>query len=53
MTKGIARERIVAAALELLENQGMDALTVRALATPARRPRARPLLARAQQAGTA
>jgi AcrR family transcriptional regulator len=33
MTKGITRERIVTAALELLDDQGMDALTVRALAT--------------------
>jgi TetR/AcrR family tetracycline transcriptional repressor len=33
MTKGITRERIVAAALELLDDQGMDALTVRALAS--------------------
>ena len=33
MTKGITRERIVTAALELLDGQGMDALTVRALAT--------------------
>jgi AcrR family transcriptional regulator len=33
MTKGITRERIVAAALELLDEKGMDALTVRALAT--------------------
>ena len=33
MTKGISRERIVAAALDLLDDQGMDALTVRALAT--------------------
>ncbi|MGK3209268.1 TetR/AcrR family transcriptional regulator C-terminal domain-containing protein [Amycolatopsis sp. MEPSY49] len=32
MTKGITRERIVTAALELLDDQGMDALTVRALA---------------------
>ncbi|XRQ09541.1 TetR/AcrR family transcriptional regulator C-terminal domain-containing protein [Actinomadura welshii] len=32
MAKGITRERIVAAALELLNDQGMDALTVRALA---------------------
>ncbi|KIH98498.1 TetR family transcriptional regulator [Streptomonospora alba] len=33
MAKGITRERIVAAALELLDDQGMDALTVRALAS--------------------
>lgn len=33
MTKGITRERIVAAALELLDETGMDALTVRALAS--------------------
>jgi AcrR family transcriptional regulator len=33
MTKGITRERIVAAALELLDDKGMDALTVRALAS--------------------
>ncbi|OZM83102.1 TetR/AcrR family transcriptional regulator C-terminal domain-containing protein [Pseudonocardia sp. MH-G8] len=33
MTKGITRERIVTAALELLDDQGMDALTVRALAS--------------------
>ncbi|MBP2337282.1 AcrR family transcriptional regulator [Saccharothrix coeruleofusca] len=33
MTKGLTRERIVAAALELLDDKGMDALTVRALAT--------------------
>lgn len=33
MTKGITRERIVATALELLDERGMDALTVRALAT--------------------
>ncbi|MDQ7809351.1 TetR/AcrR family transcriptional regulator C-terminal domain-containing protein [Amycolatopsis sp. A133] len=33
MTKGITRERIVTAALELLDEKGMDALTVRALAT--------------------
>ncbi|MGA6205770.1 TetR/AcrR family transcriptional regulator C-terminal domain-containing protein [Nocardia testacea] len=32
MAKGITRERIVAAALELLNEHGMDALTVRALA---------------------
>ncbi|WP_040790852.1 TetR/AcrR family transcriptional regulator C-terminal domain-containing protein [Nocardia paucivorans] len=32
MAKGITREQIVAAALELLDEQGMDALTVRALA---------------------
>jgi TetR/AcrR family transcriptional regulator, tetracycline repressor protein len=32
MTKGITRERIVAAALDLLDDKGMDALTVRALA---------------------
>ncbi|MBN6040401.1 TetR/AcrR family transcriptional regulator C-terminal domain-containing protein [Amycolatopsis sp. 195334CR] len=31
--KGITKERIVAAALELLNDKGMDALTVRALAT--------------------
>jgi TetR/AcrR family tetracycline transcriptional repressor len=31
--KGISRERIVAAALELLDERGMDAVTVRALAT--------------------
>ena len=31
--KGISKERIVAAALELLNDKGMDALTVRALAT--------------------
>jgi AcrR family transcriptional regulator len=33
MTKGITRERIVTAALELLDEQGMDDLTVRALAS--------------------
>ena len=33
MTKGITRERIVATALEMLDEHGMDALTVRALAT--------------------
>jgi AcrR family transcriptional regulator len=33
MTKGITRERIVAAALELLNDEGMDGLTVRALAS--------------------
>ncbi|MBB4932751.1 AcrR family transcriptional regulator [Lipingzhangella halophila] len=33
MAKGITRERIVAAALELLNDKGMDALTVRALAS--------------------
>ncbi|PJJ70876.1 regulatory TetR family protein [Diaminobutyricimonas aerilata] len=33
MTKGITRERIVAAALELLDDQGMDDLTVRAIAS--------------------
>lgn len=33
MAKGITRERIVAAALELLDEKGMDALTVRALAS--------------------
>ncbi|MGV9590243.1 TetR family transcriptional regulator [Streptomyces tendae] len=33
MTKGITREQIVTAALELLDDQGMDALTVRALAS--------------------
>ncbi|WP_026454392.1 TetR/AcrR family transcriptional regulator C-terminal domain-containing protein [Saccharomonospora iraqiensis] len=33
MAKGITRERIVAAALELLNDRGMDALTVRALAS--------------------
>ncbi|MBP2189123.1 TetR/AcrR family transcriptional regulator C-terminal domain-containing protein [Nocardia goodfellowii] len=33
VAKGITRERIVAAALELLDEQGMDALTVRALAS--------------------
>jgi TetR/AcrR family tetracycline transcriptional repressor len=32
VTKGITRERIVTAALELLDDKGMDALTVRALA---------------------
>lgn len=32
MAKDITRERIVAAALELLDEEGMDALTVRALA---------------------
>ncbi|TWF80447.1 TetR family transcriptional regulator [Pseudonocardia hierapolitana] len=32
MAKGISRERIVAAALELLDEKGMDGLTVRALA---------------------
>ncbi|MGP3965248.1 TetR/AcrR family transcriptional regulator C-terminal domain-containing protein [Nonomuraea sp. 3N208] len=32
MTKGITRERIIAAALDLLDDKGMDALTVRALA---------------------
>lgn len=33
MAKGLTREQIVAAALELLNEQGMDALTVRALAS--------------------
>lgn len=33
MAKGITRERIVAAALDLLDDKGMDALTVRALAS--------------------
>ncbi|MEV1004161.1 TetR/AcrR family transcriptional regulator C-terminal domain-containing protein [Nonomuraea sp. NPDC050202] len=33
MAKGITRERIVAVALELLNEKGMDALTVRALAS--------------------
>ncbi|MGR6915502.1 TetR/AcrR family transcriptional regulator C-terminal domain-containing protein [[Actinomadura] parvosata] len=33
MAKGITRERIVAAAFELLNEKGMDALTVRALAS--------------------
>ncbi|PWW67207.1 TetR/AcrR family transcriptional regulator C-terminal domain-containing protein [Actinokineospora spheciospongiae] len=33
MTKGITRERIVTAALELLNDTGMDGLTVRALAS--------------------
>jgi TetR/AcrR family tetracycline transcriptional repressor len=33
VAKGITRERIVAAALELLNDKGMDALTVRALAS--------------------
>ncbi|MGW5749526.1 TetR/AcrR family transcriptional regulator C-terminal domain-containing protein [Nocardia rhamnosiphila] len=33
MAKGITREQIVAAALELLNEHGMDALTVRALAS--------------------
>lgn len=33
MAKGITRERIVAAALELLDEKGMEGLTVRALAT--------------------
>ena len=33
MAKGITKERIVAAALELLDENGMDGLTVRALAT--------------------
>ncbi|QQQ78205.1 TetR/AcrR family transcriptional regulator C-terminal domain-containing protein [Saccharothrix sp. 6-C] len=33
MTKGITRQRIVAAALELLDDKGIDGLTVRALAT--------------------
>lgn len=33
MAKGITRERIVVAALELLNEKGMDALTVRALAS--------------------
>lgn len=33
MAKGITREQIVAVALELLNEQGMDALTVRALAS--------------------
>ncbi|MEV8436052.1 TetR/AcrR family transcriptional regulator C-terminal domain-containing protein [Actinosynnema sp. NPDC051121] len=33
MTKGITRERIVTAALELLDDKGIDGLTVRALAT--------------------
>jgi AcrR family transcriptional regulator len=32
VAKGISRERIVAAALELLDEKGMDGLTVRALA---------------------
>ncbi|WP_432837797.1 TetR/AcrR family transcriptional regulator C-terminal domain-containing protein [Dactylosporangium sp. CA-092794] len=32
MTKGVTRDRIVTAALELLDEQGMDAVTVRALA---------------------
>lgn len=32
MAKGISRERIVAAALELLDEQGIDAVTARALA---------------------
>ncbi|WP_446033652.1 TetR/AcrR family transcriptional regulator C-terminal domain-containing protein [Streptomyces olivaceus] len=33
MNKGITREQIVTAALELLDDQGMDAVTVRALAS--------------------
>jgi AcrR family transcriptional regulator len=33
VAKGITRERIVAAALDLLNDKGMDALTVRALAS--------------------
>ncbi|HEY8478963.1 MAG TPA: TetR/AcrR family transcriptional regulator C-terminal domain-containing protein [Spirillospora sp.] len=33
MAKGITRERIVTTALELLNDEGMDALTVRALAS--------------------
>jgi AcrR family transcriptional regulator len=33
MTKGITREQIVTAALELLDDKGMDGLTVRALAS--------------------
>lgn len=33
MAKGITRERIVATALELLDEKGMDGITVRALAT--------------------
>lgn len=33
VAKGLTREQIVAAALELLDEQGMDALTVRALAS--------------------
>ncbi|WP_280435396.1 TetR/AcrR family transcriptional regulator C-terminal domain-containing protein [Nocardia carnea] len=33
MAKGITREQIVTAALDLLDEQGMDALTVRALAS--------------------
>ena len=33
MAKGITRERIVAAALDLLDEDGMEGLTVRALAT--------------------
>lgn len=33
MAKGLSREQIVAAALDLLNEQGMDALTVRALAS--------------------
>jgi len=33
MTKGITRERIVTTALELLDDRGMDDLTVRALAS--------------------
>ncbi|MFI7453576.1 TetR/AcrR family transcriptional regulator C-terminal domain-containing protein [Nonomuraea sp. NPDC049714] len=33
MAKGITRERIVAVALELLDEKGMDAITVRALAS--------------------
>ncbi|WP_405466517.1 TetR/AcrR family transcriptional regulator C-terminal domain-containing protein [Streptomyces jietaisiensis] len=33
MAKGITREQIVTAALDLLDNEGMDALTVRALAS--------------------
>jgi AcrR family transcriptional regulator len=33
MTKGITRERIVATVLEMLDEHGMDALTVRAVAT--------------------
>ncbi|WP_028663185.1 TetR/AcrR family transcriptional regulator C-terminal domain-containing protein [Saccharomonospora halophila] len=33
MAKGITRERIVAAALELLNDKGMDGVTVRALAS--------------------
>ncbi|MDQ0808695.1 hypothetical protein QFZ63_000409 [Streptomyces sp. B3I7] len=42
MALGISRERIVTAALELLGDQGMDALTVRALTSRPDGPRLRP-----------